>query len=66
MDNDWVVVYSTDKQYVAEMINSLLESANLNSVIMNKKDSSYNFGEFEILVQAANVDQARSIIETKE
>ncbi len=66
MNNDWVVVYSTDKQYVAEMISSLLESANLNSVIMNKKDSSYNFGEFEILVQAANVDHARSIIETKE
>lgn len=65
MDNDWVVVFSTDVQFVAEMVKTLLESANLNPVMMNKKDSSYNIGEFEIYVQAANADQARSIIETE-
>ena len=58
----WQKVYSTDQEYKAEIVKSVLSEV-MDTVIMNKKDSSYHFGYFEIHVQKEDVLRALQIIE---
>ena len=63
MEKDWVNIFTTDKYYLAEIIKDLLADNDINSVIMNKKDSSYlSFGEIEIYVKAENVIKSKFLI----
>ena len=50
MEKDWVKVYESESEIKAEMGRQLLEDSNIDSVIMNKKDRAYGFGEFEVYV----------------
>ena len=58
----WQKVYSTNQEYKAEIVKSVLSEV-MDTVIMNKKDSSYHFGHFEIHVQKEDVLRALQIIE---
>ena len=66
MDTDWVKIYSTDVHYKAELLKGLLFENDIDAVIVNKKDSSYLFGEIELYVSADNVIKAKHIITTQD
>ena len=51
--------------YKVEITKAILKEFDIESVIVNKKDSAYLFGEFELYVNAADVLQAKQIILTE-
>lgn len=59
----WTVVKHSDKAYQLELIKGLLLEHNIESVVMNKKDSSYlNFGTAELLVKEKDSEKAIELI----
>lgn len=64
-EQEMVVVHTTDKMYKAELIVGLLAEHEIEANILNKKDSSYLFGEIEIWVSAKDVDAAKEIIDNR-
>lgn len=59
----WVQVYKTKISYQAEIVKQVLESNEINSVSINKIDSSYNdFGYHEVLVDEKNYQKALKLI----
>lgn len=62
MDSNWVKVYSTNAEYKAEIMKALLEEEGIQAFLINKKDSSYHFGEIELYVHGENVIKANRII----
>jgi hypothetical protein len=62
MDENWEMVFSSATLYRVEMIKSLLEEENIDSVIINKKDSAYNFGEIELYVKREDILVTKVII----
>jgi uncharacterized protein len=61
--DDWVNVYSTNNVSEAEIIKGKLENEGINSVIVNKRDSSYVvFGPVEVFVNPEDSTKAKEII----
>lgn len=60
--SDWKAVFKTQQEYQAEIVKDILEDNGLNPVVVNKKDSSYHFGFFEVNVPADQVLEAMQII----
>jgi hypothetical protein len=60
--NDWKRVYSTPLQHLALMVEAALEDADFHPVIINKKDSNYLFGFFEIFVSPQEAYEAEVFI----
>ena len=63
MQNDWVVIFTTSKQYEVELVRGMLLENEIESVIVNKQDSSYLFGECELLVNRENILLAKTLIQ---
>jgi len=63
-DENWVVVYSSDQQHIADMAKQVLEDNNITSVIIDKQDSTFvhPHGYVELLVQKHNEEKALSLI----
>lgn len=59
---NWQKVYFSDKVYRADIVKSVLEEKGLQPVIINKKDTSYHFGHYEVFVPIEEVLQAIKII----
>lgn len=59
MEKDWVCIYTSSRQSSAEMIKGLLTFNEINSVVINKQDSFYKFGEFEVFVNRNDVVKAK-------
>lgn len=59
MEKGWVAVYSTNKTYQAELFRQLLGDNDIESLIINKQDSSYKFGNIEVYVRRDNVLKAK-------
>ncbi|MFZ4547204.1 MAG: putative signal transducing protein [Bacteroidales bacterium] len=62
MFDNWVAIFCTNQLYEAEMAKDMLSDNNIECVIMNKQDSTYHFGEIELLVPFANVLKAKQLI----
>ena len=63
MEKDWIVVYTVNKPYRAEMIKEILEKNNIKCVVMNKRDSALKaFGKIEIYVHQNDKDNARELL----
>jgi len=64
MEIGWVIVYSTADEYLGTVAKELLQENDIESVMMNHKDSAYAFmGEVEIYVSEENEKQAVKILE---
>ena len=63
MSKNWTKIFATGKPYQAELIKGLLEENNIESIVVNKQDSAYLFGELELYVDAEDIIQAKRIIE---
>jgi hypothetical protein len=62
MNSDWVKVYSSSKEYLVEITHGILEEEGIESVIINKIDSAYLFGESELFVRKEDALEALQII----
>ena len=62
MDENWTLIYSSSQIYKAEIIRGFLEENDILSVIINKKDSAYLFGEAELYVKVDDAFRAKQLI----
>ncbi len=62
MEKDWVKIYESADEVRAEMARQLLADNDIDSVIINKKDRSYGFGEFELYCMRDYVIRAKLLI----
>jgi hypothetical protein len=60
--HNWQIIYSTEKPFRAELVKSVLEEREYQPVLVNKKDTSYLFGNYEIYVAPKYVLNAIKII----
>ena len=56
------LIYSSSQIYKAEIIRGFLEENDILSVIINKKDSAYLFGEAELYVKVDDAFRAKQLI----
>ena len=61
----WQVVFTTRLLYKAEIVRGILEENNLKPVIMEKQDSMYKIGYFEVFVTQEQVLKALKTIENE-
>ena len=63
MEKNWAVIYSTDQMYLAELAKQMLADHDIEAVVINKRDSSYNaFGDIEVCVNRDNMIKALLLI----
>jgi hypothetical protein len=62
MEKDWVIVYTTNKMYQAELFRELLADNDIESFVINKQDSSYKFGNIEVYVKRNNILKAKLLV----
>jgi len=62
MMDKWQKVYSDQSPHKAEIVKAVLEDHSLNPVIINKQDSNYKIGYFEIYVNPDEVLKAIKLI----
>jgi len=64
--SDWVIIFTCDEVYEAEMLKTNLESADIETLILSQKDRSYplvgNLSVIKILVKKTDKDDAASIL----
>jgi hypothetical protein len=62
MDDTWQKIYSSGYEHKVEIVKAVLKDRDIDSVIVNKKDSAYLFGDLELYVHADQVIRAKRII----
>ena len=67
MDKNWAKIYASDADYKVDIAKNILDELEIQSVIVDKKDSAYGvFGEIELYVQRQNVIKALHILSKKD
>jgi len=66
MEGKWIRVFSSADPFRVEVLKGLLADNNIESVVVNKKDSAYLFGEVELYVNVADAFIANQIISNSE
>jgi hypothetical protein len=59
---NWEKVFETHFQHQAEITKDLLEQQDIAAVIINKQDSSYHFGRYELYVPLKDAIIAKTIV----
>lgn len=63
MEKDWVCIYRNSFLPKVELLKQKLEKNDIEVVMLNKKDSSYqNFGEVELYVHRSMVIKAQHLL----
>lgn len=62
MENNWVLVFNTTDEIVCERAKIILKKEKIKSVVMNKKDSNFLIGEYQLYVNMVDLGKAREII----
>lgn len=62
MEQRWTNIYTSTNFYQAEILRQALEANGIDAVLLNKKDSSYQFGEVQVMVPEADFAAATEII----
>jgi hypothetical protein len=66
MESGWKCIYSSSSLSEVLLKQGLLEDNEINSVIINKQDSAYLFGEIEIYVKTEDILMAKRLISETE
>ena len=67
MNKDWVAIFHTAQHYKAVIASQILNENDIDSVIFDRRDSSYNaFGDVELCVRRDNVIRAKLLIKNIE
>jgi len=59
---NWVIIYSSVYIHKVEILQALLREEEIESIILNKQDSNYLFGDIELYVDVENILKAKQII----
>jgi hypothetical protein len=59
MEEEWVKIFQTPNELEVEMARQSLDRIGIDSVIINKRDRTYGFGDIELYVHRDNVLQAK-------
>lgn len=62
MDENWQEVFSTSNSWQAEMAKQILEENEIPAVVINRKDSSYLFGEVVVYAEIKNAERAKQLL----
>lgn len=62
MEKDWALIYESTNETKIEMARQLLENSEIECVVINKKDRSYGFGDYELYCLRENVIRAKMIL----
>ena len=63
MEEDWTKIHSTRNKFEADILKGMLEDKGIKTVLLNKKDSSYNlFGDIELYTHINYAEKALAII----
>ncbi len=64
--SDWIVIYTTEASFEAEMLKANLESAGIETLILSQKDQSFpavgDLAIIKVLVKRNDVEAASEII----
>ncbi|MFW5974651.1 MAG: putative signal transducing protein [Bacteroidota bacterium] len=63
MQDNWSKVFESGQQYQVELIKGMLKEHDIEAVSLNKQDSSYHIGTFELYVKVEDAFKAKQIIE---
>lgn len=58
----WTLVYTGNKIHEVNFIQGVLESNNIQTVVVNKQDSVYFFGDIELYVSVEDAFNANQLI----
>jgi hypothetical protein len=61
MEN-WNIVYVSGQQHLAELAKQKLFENGIDAVVLNKKDSVYLIGHFEVMVEQQYLPEAEKIM----
>jgi hypothetical protein len=62
MEKGWVLAYTTNKMFDAELLKRVLGDHDIESVIINKMDSTYrSFGDIEVYVRQDQIIRAKML-----
>ena len=59
----WQTVFKTSQSYQAEIVKGVLSENGIQAVVVNKQDSAYHFGFYEVKVEQDHVLSALQIVE---
>lgn len=62
MEKDWVCIFHSPHQQEAELIRGVLAHNEIRAIVVNKQDSFYKFGDFEVFVNRQDVVTAKFVL----
>ncbi|MGN6396233.1 MAG: hypothetical protein ACTHMI_11755 [Mucilaginibacter sp.] len=63
MEKNWVRIFSSSNFYQSEMVKQALAGQNIETVLLNKQDSSHRtFGDIEVYVHQDNFSDAIEVL----
>jgi hypothetical protein len=62
MSQNWTKVYTASDPIKAELGKQLLEENGIEAVLLNKQDSSYHFGDVQVLVPEKDSQAAQKLL----
>lgn len=63
MEKDWIPIYTTASQFQAELIRGMLQENGIESVIINRKDTTYGiFGDISLYVFKDQAEAAGTLL----
>ena len=62
MSSKWIMIVDFRMMHRAQIVKDFLEDNNINVVIVDKKDSAYQLGWFEVYVEWDNVIISKKLI----
>ncbi len=63
MEKNWVRIYASSNYYQSEMVKQVLAGNHIDTVIINKQDSSHRtFGDIEVYIHQEDFSSAIEII----
>ena len=63
MEKNWINIFNSSNLIEVEIVKQMLNENNINAVILNKQDSSYNlFGSIDLYVKEENQTIALQLI----
>jgi len=62
MDENWVLLKTTGDDFTAEIIKGMLEENQIESFVMNKRDSEFLLGDVELYVHSNDFEKANILL----
>ncbi len=61
MEKGWVIAYTTNRLYQAEIFKEVLKDHGISVQVINKMDSTYRFGDIEVYVPDTQILKAKML-----